>query len=149
MPILSWLFSEPLPLGSIAPEFTLPDQNGNTVTLSHLRGQNVVLVFYPRDETPVCRTQLCEFRDRSELAASRNAVVLGINPQSGASHADFSKRQRLNFPLLVDKGGAVCEAYRTKGLVTKRTVYLIDTEGVIRYAQRGKPTPEQVLAAAS
>ena len=107
------------------------------------------MIFYPRDETPVCRAQLCEFRDRSQLVASRDTVVLGINPQSASSHAAFRSRHRMNIPLLVDTTGTVCKAYRTKGFLTKRTVYLIDKQGTIRFAQRGKPAPEDVLAAAS
>lgn len=146
--MLSWLFSQPLQPGSVAPDFTLSDQDGHEVTLSKLRGRNVALVFYPRDETPVCRTQLCEFRDRSDLVSSKNTVVFGINPQSAKSHAGFRTNNNLNFPLLIDEGGRVCEAYNTKGLMTKRTVYLIGKDGVIRYARRGKPSPEEVLASA-
>lgn len=145
--MLSWLFSDPLPAGTVAPDFTLPDQDGRLVTLSQLRGKNVVLVFYPRDETPVCRAQLCELRDRSGLLQSKDALVFGINPQDAASHQDFHNRQQLNFPLLVDRGGKVCEAYHTRGFMTKRTVYLIGKDGRIRYARRGKPQPEEVLAA--
>jgi peroxiredoxin Q/BCP len=137
-----------LPAGTTAPDFTLKDQDGNSVTLSRLRGQNVVLIFYPRDETSVCRAQLCEFRDRSGLTTAKDALVFGINPQSASSHADFRERNNFSFPLLVDDGGRVCEAYHTRGLVTKRTVYLIGRDGVIRYSRRGKPTPEEVLAAA-
>ncbi len=147
--MLSWLFSDPLPVGISAPDFTLQDQDGNSVALSRLRGKNVVLIFYPRDETPVCRTQLREFRDRSELVASKDTVVFGINPQDADSHADFHRRQKLNFPLLIDGDGTVCKAYHTNGIMTKRTVYLIGKDGAIRYAQRGKPAPEEVLAAAS
>jgi peroxiredoxin Q/BCP len=146
--MLSWLFSEPLPAGTPAPDFTLQDQDGNSVTLSALRGKNVVLIFYPRDETPVCRAQLCEFRDRSEMAASKETLVFGINPQSASSHSGFRARNDLNFPLLVDSGGKVCDAYRTRGLFTRRTVYLVGKDGRIRYSQRGKPDADEVLAAA-
>jgi peroxiredoxin Q/BCP len=146
--MLSWLFSEPLALGAAAPDFTLPDQDGNPVTLSALRGRNVVLVFYPADETSVCRQQLCEFRDRWTLAEEKNALVLGVNPQSAESHAKFRSRREFPFPLLVDRGQKVGELYHARGLVVKRTVYLIGPEGIIRYARRGKPEPEEVLAAA-
>src|SRR4051794_40724877 len=98
-PMLSWLFSDPLPPGTPAPDFLLEDQDGHPVRLSSLRGKNVVLVFYPRDGTPVCRAQLCEFRDHSEFLASKDTVVLGINPQNASSHTDFRKQQQLNFPL--------------------------------------------------
>ena len=146
--MLSSLFSNPLPVGSTAPDWTMLDQDGNPVALSSLRGKNVVLVFYPRDETPVCRTQLCEFRDAWEDTKAKNAVVFGVNPQSASSHAGFRNANRLPFPLLVDEGGQVCNAYNTKSLMTKRTVYLIGPDGMIRYARRGKPPVAEVLASA-
>ena len=144
----SWLFSDPLPVGAPAPPFTLPDQDGRPVSLSELRGKNVVLVFYPGDDTPVCRKQLCEFRDRWSLAQSKNALVFGVNPQGIRSHAAFSRKYNFPFPLLVDKGQQVAALYKASGLWIKRTVYLIGKSGVIRYAKRGKPAPEEVLAAA-
>lgn len=147
--MLSFLFSEPLAVGTAAPDWTLLDQDGNTVTLSVMRGKNVVLVFYPRDETSVCRAQLCEFRDAWQEATERNTLVFGVNPQKAPSHASFRKNNNLPFPLLVDEGGKVCEAYNAKGLVTKRTVYLIGPDGVIRYSRRGKPPVAEVLSAAA
>ena len=146
--MLSWLFSEPLPVGQEAPDFTLRDQDGNLVSLSALRGKNVVLVFYPADETTICTTQLCEFRDNWALAQSKDAVVLGINPADEAKHARFRAHHSFPFALLADPGQRVGKAYRTNGLVVKRTVYLIGKSGKIRYAKRGKPVPEEVLAAA-
>ena len=147
--MLSFLFSSPLPVGTPAPDWTLRDQDGNPVALSSMRGKNVVLVFYPRDETPTCRAQLCEFRDAWQQAKEKNTVVFGVNPQKASSHAKFRANHELPFPLLVDEGGKVCDAYHTRGLVTKRTVYLIGPDGVIRYANRGKPPVAEVLAAAS
>jgi peroxiredoxin Q/BCP len=146
--MLDWLFSDPLPVGSPAPDFTLPDEKGNQVSLKSLRGKNVVLVWYPGDDTMVCRQQLCEFRDRWGAAREKNAVVFGVNPQSPESHAKFQEKSKLPFPLLVDKGQQVGGLYRTKGLIVKRTVYLIGPDGVIRYAKRGKPDADEVLAAA-
>jgi peroxiredoxin Q/BCP len=146
--MLDWLFSYPLPTGSVAPDFTLPDQNGKLVSLTALRGRNVVLIFYPGDDTTVCRQQLCEFRDRWPMAQTKNTVVFGVNPQSAISHAKFRERRQLPFPLLVDRGQKVGEQYHAKGLAAKRTVYLIGPDGVIRYARRGKPAVEEVLAAA-
>lgn len=146
--MFSWLFSDPLPPGAAAPDFTLPDQDGKPVTLSLLRGKNVVLIFYPGDETPVCRKQLCEFRDRWSEALSKDALVFGVNPQSAQSHGEFRAHQKLPFPLLVDKGQKVAAAYQANGLIVKRTVYLIGKSGTIRFAQRGKPSPEDVLRAA-
>ena len=147
--MFSFLFSSPLPVGTPAPDWTLRDQDGNPVALSSMRGKNVVLVFYPRDETPTCRAQLCEFRDAWQQAKEKNTVVFGVNPQKASSHAKFRANHELPFPLLVDEGGKVCDAYHTRGLMTKRTVYLIGPDGVIRYANRGKPPVAEVLAAAS
>jgi len=146
--MLSWLFSDPLSVGAAAPDFTLPDQDGNLVTLSALRGRNVVLVFYPADDTTICRRQLCEFRDQWELAQQKNTLVFGVNPQSAESHAKFRERCSFPFPLLTDRGQKMGELYHTRGLAAKRTVYLIGPDGVIRYARRGKPEPAEVLAAA-
>lgn len=146
--MLDWLFSDPLAVGTRAPGFTLPEQDGKTVKLSKLRGRNVVLVFYPGDDTMVCRKQLCEFRDQWDQARSRNALVFGVNPGSAESHRKFQEKFRFPFPLLVDAGQKVAALYHANGLFVKRTVYLIGPDGTIRYARRGKPAPEEVLAAA-
>lgn len=146
--MLDWLFSDPLPTGTPAPEFSLPDQNGNIVSLVALRGKNVVLVFYPGDDTTVCRKQLCEFRDRWADAQAKNTLVFGVNPQGAESHTKFQGKYKLPFPLLIDKDQNMGTAYRTRGLMVKRTVYLVGPDGVIRYAKRGKPEPAEVLAAA-
>ena len=147
--MLSWLFSDPLTPGTPAPGFSLPDQDGNIVELSTLRGKNVVLVFYPGDDTAVCTKQLCEFRDTWAFAKQKNAVVYGVNPQSTSSKQKFQKKYDLPFPLLSDPGQRVGELYHARGIIAKRTVYLIGPDGVIRYAQRGKPAPAEVLAAAA
>jgi len=144
--MLSWLFSEPLPVGSPAPDFALSDDAGHAVTLSALRGKNVVLVFYPGDDTPGCTKQLCEFRDEWKAAKAHGIKVFGVNPQGAASHARFREKFKLPFPLLVDQGQKVAQLYHANGLIVKRTVYLIDADGVIRFARRGKPVPEEVLA---
>lgn len=146
--MLGWLFSEPLEVGGDAPDFELPDEQGQTVRLSSLRGHNVVLVFYPGDDTMVCRQQMCEFRDHWPEVQSRDTLVFGVNPQSARSHAGFRASRSLPFPLLVDRGRRVTSLYRANGPVVKRTVYLIGKSGKIRFARRGKPSPEEVLAAA-
>jgi len=142
------LFPELLPLGSTAPEFSLPDETGATVTLAALRGRNVVLIFYPGDDTHTCTQQLCEFRDRWENANKRNVAVYGVNPQSAGRHKRFREKYKFPFPLLVDKGQKTGRLYHTSGLIVRRTVYLIGPDGTILYAKRGKPDPEEVLAAA-
>jgi thioredoxin-dependent peroxiredoxin len=146
--MLSWLPRDPLPVGSKAPDFTLPTESGKKVTLSSLRGKNVVLVFYPGDDTLICRTQLCEFRDSWPDMRAHNVVVFGINPQSPESHREFRTRNRFPFPLLVDVDQRVAALYNSDGGIVNRTVYLIGPTGLIRYARRGMPRPEEVLAAA-
>ena len=142
------MFSDPFPVGTRAPDFTLPDDQGNQVSLKALRGKNVVLVFYPRDETSVCTQQLCEFRDRWPDVQAKNTVVFGVNSQDAKSHAKFREHRAYPFPLLTDAGQKMGELYHTRGLIVKRTVYLIGPDGIIRYAKRGKPEPAEVLAAA-
>lgn len=144
--MLDWLFSKPLDPGTEAPDFTLPDENNRPVTLSKLRGRHVVLVFYPGDDTLVCRRQLCELRDNWARLRDGNISVFGINPQSAESHRAFRAKYTLPFPLLVDKGKQVASLYRAAGPIIRRTVYVISPEGRIVYARRGKPSPAEVLA---
>jgi peroxiredoxin Q/BCP len=147
--MLDWLFSDPLPVGTPAPDFSLPDDEGRTVRLRDFQGKNnVVLVWYPSDDTLVCTKQLCEFRDAWADVKARGAVVFGVNGQSSASHGRFRAKHKLPMPLLIDAGQQVGKLYHTQGLIPKRTVYLIGASGLIRYARRGKPDPAEVLAAA-
>ena len=149
MTILSWLFEVPLRTGEEAPDFTVPDETGKPVTLSKWRGiNNVVLIFYPGDDTGVCTKQLCEFRDSWPAAEKRNTVVFGVNPQSAEKHSRFSAKYQYPFPLLVDKGQRVAGLYHASGLIVRRTVYLIGKSGRIRYASRGKPAAAEVLQTA-
>lgn len=146
---MSW-FTPPLPVGTPAPEFSIADQDGNRVKLSALRGKNVVLVFYPADDTTICTIQLCEFRDIWAQAQERNTVVFGVNPARSMAHQKFRDKYKLPFPLLIDEGQKIAKLYHSDGwFVPKRTVYLIGPDGILRYAQRGKPSPEEVLAAAA
>jgi thioredoxin-dependent peroxiredoxin len=147
--MFSWLWSDPLPAGTQAPDFSLPDESGNMVRLAQLRGRNVVLVFYPGDDTSLCTKQLCQFRDDWKEAQSRRVEVFGVNPQGAAKHGDFRRKFNFPFPLLVDRGQKVGELYHTNGLIVKRTVYLIGPDGVIRFGQRGVPAPHEVLAHAA
>ena len=146
--MLSWLFSDPLPVGAKAPDFTTTDDSGRTVKLSGLRGRNVVLVFYPGDDTPGCTKQLCEFRDEWGAAEGRNVEVFGVNPQSAEKHAKFRRKFNFPFPLLVDKGQKIGGLYHANGLIVKRTVYLIGPDGTILFSRRGMPKAADVLAAA-
>jgi thioredoxin-dependent peroxiredoxin len=144
--MFSWLFSDPLPVGTKAPNFTLPDDSGHSVKLSALRGKSVVLVFYPGDDTPGCTKQLCQFRDDWSEALSRGIEVFGVNPGSEQSHEKFRKKFSFPFPLLVDQGQKVATLYHANGIIVKRTVYRIGPDGVIRFARRGMPSPREVLA---
>ncbi len=147
--MLSWLFSDPLPVGADAPEFSAADDSGRNVTLSALRGKYVVLVFYPGDDTPGCTKQLCQFRDDWSAGESASASqVFGVNPQNARHHSNFRKKFQFPFPLLVDERQKIAQAYHAHGLIVKRTVYLISREGNILFAQRGMPSPSELLALA-
>jgi peroxiredoxin Q/BCP len=146
--MLSWLPRDPLAVGSNAPDFTLLTESGKKVKLSTLHGKNIVLVFYPGDDTMICRRQLCEFRDAWPEIHDLNVVVFGVNPQSAESHREFRGRHEFPFPLLVDAGQQVAKLYNCDGGMVNRTVYLIGPDGLIRYARRGMPQPQEVLDAA-
>jgi thioredoxin-dependent peroxiredoxin len=146
--MFAWLPRDPLPIGSKAPDFTLPTEAGKRVKLSSLRGKNVVLVFYPGDDTLICRQQLCEFRDAWPDIRGLDVVVFGINPQSAESHRDFRDRHQFPFSLLVDADQHVAALYNSDGGMVNRTVYLIGPDGKIRYTRRGMPQPQEVLATA-
>jgi peroxiredoxin Q/BCP len=131
---------------SPAPDFT--DDAGRSVSLSALRGRNVVLVFYPGDDTPGCTKQLCDLRDHWEQARSRNVEVFGVNPAGAEKHERFRRKFSFPFPLVADRGQRIAKLYHANGLIIKRTVYVIGPDGVIRFARRGMPSPSEVLAAA-
>jgi peroxiredoxin Q/BCP len=145
--------------GDVAPDFTVPDQDGNQVTLSALRGQPVVLYFYPRDDTPGCTIQACSLRDHIGELRQRGAVVLGVSGDSVKSHRKFADRYGLPFPLLADHDHAVGNAYgvwKHKSMFGKqvgfyeRTTFVIAPDGTVRQVlPRVKPDEhvDQVLAA--
>jgi peroxiredoxin Q/BCP len=131
----------PIPqTGHPAPEFQLKDQNGNDVKLSRLRGKNVVLYFYPKDDTPGCTREACDFRDEHSALESAGAVVLGVSPDDTKSHQKFATKFSLPFPLLADTERQVCDAYGVWGekslygrkfMGVTRATFLIDTEGKV------------------
>jgi len=135
--------------GTKAPDFSLLSSGGDTVSLDKYRGaKNVVLIFYPGDETPGCTKQLCEIRDDYSKFEANNTVVFGVNGASAASHKRFIDNHTLPFPLLIDTDNRVAALYGAKGLImSKRTVYFIDTEGVVQFAERGKPSVATILEA--
>ena len=138
-----------LSIGSPAPSFSLPDQDGKPVTLSELAGRWVVLYFYPRDDTPICTMQLRDFNAGRETWSASGVRVFGVNSGDARSHASFCERLGLGFDLLVDDGAALASEYRaTFGAIrqVRRTVYAIGRDGLIAFAERGTPAPELVLA---
>ena len=126
-------------MGDPAPDFALPGTpGGRTYALAEYRGRVVVLVFYPADDTPVCITQLVSYTADLDQFADLGADVLGISPQDVASHEQFAARHGLGFPLLADTDKAVGRAYGLVGPIGfyKRSVFVVDGEGVVRYAHR-------------
>ncbi len=127
-----------LEIGTPAPAFELLDQDGLPVRLSAFKDQcNVVLFFYPKDNTLVCTLEVCAFRDAHDALMDLDAIVLGISCDPVASHLSFSKRWHLPYQLLTDMDGAVRDAYdvgRTFGLFAGRVTYVIDKDGIIRGA---------------
>ena len=106
--------------GDPAPDFTLPDADGNEVSLSSFRGQRVIIYFYPAAMTPGCTTEACDFRDSLSSLAAAGLTVLGISPDVPAKLAKFRERDGLNFPLLSDPDHKVLEAYRAYGEKSRR-----------------------------
>jgi thioredoxin-dependent peroxiredoxin len=129
-------------IGKPAPDFSLVDQNGKTVTLSKLKGSPVVLYFYPKDDTPGCTKEACSFRDLSAKFTKKKAVILGVSPDDTESHAKFAKKFDLAFPLLADVGNKTCadygvwkekNMYGKKYMGVERTTFVIDGEGIVRH----------------
>jgi peroxiredoxin Q/BCP len=122
--------------GAVAPDFALPDAQGNRWRLSEHRGKVVVLLFYPGDETPICTRQMCSVRDRWEDYAATGAEVIGISTDSVESHKSFAEHHDLPLRLLSDADRKVADLYGANSLVpgkVARSVFVIDADGVIRY----------------
>jgi thioredoxin-dependent peroxiredoxin len=123
-------------VGDRAPDFTLPANNGEQVSLSEFRGTPVVLYFYPRNETMICTAQACGFRDAYEDFTEEGAVVLGVSADSVGSHRRFAERHRLPFLLLADEDRSLRDAYgvpKKLGFLDGRVTYVIDKVGVVRH----------------
>jgi peroxiredoxin len=125
-------------IGDRAPEFTLPGTGGGTVSLSDYAGRPVVLIFYPGDDSPVCTKQLNAYNDGLDQFSALDAQIIGISAQSIASKNAFSSKHDLHFPLLADTDKAVAAAYGTLGPIgfPRRSTFIIDGDGIIRYAHR-------------
>jgi thioredoxin-dependent peroxiredoxin len=145
--------------GKPAPDFELTSDSGETVRLSDLKGQPVVVYFYPRDDTPGCTAQACGIRDNYETFGERGAVVLGISPDDESSHVKFKQKYGLPFTLLADPDHRVADQYGVWGersmygktyMGIERSTFVIDPEGnVARVLRRVKPDThaDQVLEA--
>jgi thioredoxin-dependent peroxiredoxin len=127
--------------GQKAPDFTLPSSEGGKISMKGLRGKPVVLYFYPKDDTPGCTREACAFRDARARLKKAGAVVLGVSPDSLASHTKFREKYHLDFPLLADAEKAVAKKYgafgekmmygrKVVGMI--RSTFVIDAEGVVR-----------------
>ena len=132
--------------GKPAPDFELETDSGDTVKLSDFRGRPVVLYFYPKDDTPGCTTEACEFRDAYDVYRERGAEVLGVSPDDVASHGKFKSKHQLPFTLLADPDHSVAERYGVWGerkfagktyMGINRSTFVIDSEGKVAHAMLG------------
>jgi thioredoxin-dependent peroxiredoxin len=128
-------------IGHKAPNFSLKNQNGADVQLQSLLGQGpVVVFFYPKDETPVCTKEACAFRDAYAELKAGGAEVVGISSDSVNSHQHFAAKHALPYPLLADDGGKVRAQWKVKktlGVMTGRSTYVLDKDGVVRHVHSG------------
>lgn len=121
-----------LKVGDKAPDFYSVDQKGNEVRLSHFKGSPVVLYFYPKDDTPGCTIEACDFRDSHSAFEDLGINVLGVSVDDSLSHRDFVRKYDLNFTLVADDSKEISRQYGTlEGEVSRRVTYLIDGEGTI------------------
>jgi peroxiredoxin Q/BCP len=125
-------------VGSTVPQFTLPDQNGNLFSVNSLIGKkNLVIYFYPKDDSPGCTKEACSFRDEFEVFNEADAVIIGISSQSVESHKKFAEKYRLSFTLLSDEGNKVRNLFGVPvnflGLVPGRVTYIVDKSGKVIY----------------
>ena len=143
----------PLRVGDEAPAFTLRSSDGREIVLSSFRGaENVVLMFYPKDQTPGCTKQLCTASDDRAAFAAAGTAVFGINSDGAASHERFIAKHGLTVPLLIDPGLAVAKRYdAVMGFgplkIVSRTVVGIDRNGRVAFYERGMPATATILAA--
>jgi peroxiredoxin Q/BCP len=139
----------PIENGILAPDFELPDETGTLRRLSDFRGKPVVLYFYPKDDTPGCTAEACNFRDDYSAYEKAGIEILGVSPDTVKSHLKFKQKFGLPFPLLADKDHKVCELYEVWALKkfmgreymgVLRTTFLIDAEGqIVRVFEQVKP----------
>lgn len=141
---------QPLAVGTKAPDFNLPATGGKQVKLSDYAGKNLIIVFYPKDQTPGCTQQLCALRDDTDMFKAINTEFIASNPDSLESHERFCAAQSYKFPILVDAERTMAKAYRAlkeDGKGIQRTVYIIDGEGIVRYSKQGLPSDTELAKA--
>ena len=148
------LSTEPLAVGSKAPNFDLPaTPDGNNVKLADFAGKNLIIVFYPKDQTPGCTQQLCALRDDTDLFKGMNTEIIASNFDDLDSHNRFCEKQDYKMPILVDTDFTMARDYHalkvkddgSKGI--QRTVYILDGEGVVCYAVQGLPADTELVEA--
>ena len=149
----------PISSGILAPQFSLADETGTIRSLSDFRGHPVILYFYPKDDTPGCTTEACNFRDDYSQYTAAGISILGVSPDNSKSHTRFKEKYELPFPLLADADHKVCDLYQVWGLKKNygreyfgvlRTTFLIDKSGMISHVfEKVKPAEHsaEVLAA--
>lgn len=127
--------------GDKAPDFTAKDQNGNSISLSDYKGKTVILYFYPKDDTPGCTAEACDFRDNYQSLVTKGFQVIGVSTDDEKSHKKFETKFNLPFPLVADTGKEIVEAYGVwveknmygkKYMGTARTTFIINGDGVIQ-----------------
>lgn len=131
---------EALKAGDKAPDFQGKDQNGNLIKQSDFTGKKMILYFYPKDNTPGCTSEACDFRDNYEMWLSKGYAVIGVSADSEASHKKFAEKHELPFPLIADEDKTIIQAYGVwgeknlygkKSMGIKRTTFVIDENGII------------------
>jgi peroxiredoxin Q/BCP len=134
-------------VGDRAPDFTLPDQTGEPISLGSYFGKSaIVLYFYPKDDTTGCTKEACSFRDSYEVFKSAGAEVIGVSGDTSSAHQNFAQRYRLPFTLLSDKNNSVRKLYgvpATLGILPGRVTYIIDKQGIVRHIFSAQFTPEK------
>ena len=127
--------------GDKAPDFTAKDQNGKTVSLADFKGKTVILYFYPKDDTPGCTAEACDFRDNYQSLVGKGFEVIGVSTDDEKSHKKFETKYQLPFPLIADESKDIVEAYGVWGeknmygkvyMGTMRTTFIIDANGIIK-----------------
>lgn len=136
-----------LTVGDLAPDFNLQATYGRQISLSQYAGKNVVIVFYPADQTPGCTQQLCSLRDDYSQFQSKDTEIIAINSGSIESHEAFANKQNYTYPILVDTGGQVAKAYGVDGpfVLTQRMVFLVNKHGKIAWIYKGIQDNKELL----